>query len=121
MRTNLNSPSPQPDRSETQDRETSNRHSRRSRRPPGQRWERPVWQEVTAITVEEAEHSVRLRFPGKPDDHERQQLKDRNFGWSGSGGFWYARKTPENVAFARQIEANGFAPQDVAAFAGAEI
>lgn len=55
-----------------------------------------------AITlIENKERNlIELRFPGKPDDSTRAELKAAKWRWFGPAGCWYHRDNPENRAFA---------------------
>lgn len=116
MRTNLNpnqpaNPSEQAQNSREYRRQYRGRNSYRPRRE---------YVTVTRITVENAERSVRLRFPGKPSDADRKILVDNGWTWS-RNGFWYNRRTHENEAFANNLATNGFPAPSVGQFAGSDI
>jgi len=67
--------------------------------------------QVTKTIVELTDTAVHLRFPAKPpSEHRRFLAETGGFRWS-PAGFWYHRKTQENVAFAKAIESRGF-PDD---------
>ena len=48
---------------------------------------------------------VELRFPGKPEESVRAEMKARRFRWYGPAGCWYHKHTPENLAWAQQFVA----------------
>jgi hypothetical protein len=117
MRTNLNSNSTPHQAAATNNRAYRSRYG--GRQYPA--FQRREWVTVARITVEQAERSVRIRFPDKPSDRDRDYLKLHDFSWSKSSGFWYAKLNPQNVEFALKLEAEGFPAVPVEQFVGAEI
>ena len=62
----------------------------------------PVRTTVTVITltINHERDLVELRFPGKPDEAVRSEMKAAKFRWYGPAGCWYHKHTPENRAWA---------------------
>jgi hypothetical protein len=60
---------------------------------------------VITLTVNEERDLVELRFPGKPDDDVRAEMKAAKFRWYGPAGCWYHKHTPENLAWAKDFVA----------------
>ena len=56
---------------------------------------------VITLTVNTERDLVELRFPGKPDDATRAEMKAAKFRWYGPAGCWYHKNTPENFAWAQ--------------------
>jgi hypothetical protein len=105
MRTNLNPNSANQQPSQWQQ---YRERPYRSRRFITRRIPRREWVEVNQITVEKTEFAVRIRFPEKPSDEQREHLKSAGFRWTPNGNFWYNKNSSENVAFATELETNGF-------------
>ena len=57
------------------------------------------------LTVNDARQLVELRFPGKPSDDVRAEMKAAKFRWYGPAGCWYHKHTPENLAWAQAFVA----------------
>ena len=58
-----------------------------------------------AITVTENQekNGIEIRFPDKPSEQVREQLKSHGFRWSKFQGMWYARRNPETLTFAQSL------------------
>ena len=54
-----------------------------------------------SITINDARQLVELRFPDKPDEDVRAEMKAARFRWFGPAGCWYHKHTPENLAWAQ--------------------
>lgn len=61
--------------------------------------------EGSSVTVTEnaAKNGVEIRFGSKPDSATLEALKQAGFRWSRFQGLWYARRTPEVLAFAHSL------------------
>ena len=55
------------------------------------------------LTINDARQLVELRFPGKPDEDVRAEMKAARFRWYGPAGCWYHKHTPENLAWAQEF------------------
>jgi hypothetical protein len=55
------------------------------------------------VQLNEERQGVEVAFPSAPAAEVREGLKARGFRWSGRQGLWYARQTPERIAFAQQL------------------
>ena len=58
---------------------------------------------VITLTINADRELVELRFPGKPDDTVRAEMKAAKFRWYGPAGCWYHKHTPENLAWAQAV------------------
>jgi hypothetical protein len=56
-----------------------------------------------AVRHNEALNGVEVTFGAKPAEEVREALKGRGFRWSGRQRLWYARYTPERLAWAQQL------------------
>lgn len=56
------------------------------------------------VTENEAKNGVEIRFADKPSDEVRAALKGAGFKWSKAQGLWYARRSPETLAFAQGLQ-----------------
>ena len=65
---------------------------------------------VVTLTVNEERDLVELRFPGKPSDDVRAEMKAAKFRWYGPAGCWYHKHTPENLAWAKEFVARHAPP-----------
>jgi hypothetical protein len=52
------------------------------------------------LTLNKERGLVELRFPGKPDDDTRSEMKSVGWRWYGPAGCWYHKNTPENLDWA---------------------
>jgi hypothetical protein len=57
----------------------------------------------------EERNGVEVRFPAKPPEAVRLQLKAAGFRWSRRGGCWYNKATPDAVEFAERL-VDGISP-----------
>ena len=57
------------------------------------------------LTINTGRNLVELRFPDKPDEDVRAEMKAAKFRWYGPAGCWYHKHTPENLAWAEQFVA----------------
>lgn len=69
------------------------------------RKDRPAPPSVLTLSVNTARGLVELRFPSKPDEATRAEMKAARFRWYGPAGCWYHKHTPENFAWAQQFVA----------------
>ena len=60
---------------------------------------------VITLTINEERDLVELRFPGKPDEDVRAEMKAARFRWYGPAACWYHKHTPENLAWAQAFVA----------------
>ncbi len=60
---------------------------------------------ATGVQVNENEEKdgIEIRFPSKPDTNVIAQLHRLGFRWSPKQKLWYAKRTPERLAFARSL------------------
>lgn len=60
---------------------------------------------VDGVTVRENEErdGVEIVFPAKPSDEVRERMKALGFRWSRPQSLWYAKRTPERLAFAKSL------------------
>ena len=56
---------------------------------------------VVTLSINTGRNLVELRFPGKPDEDVRAEMKAAKFRWYGPAGCWYHKHTPENLAWAQ--------------------
>jgi hypothetical protein len=68
---------------------------------------KPVTIAVSETTIEEHPRSIYIRFHEKPSPEDRDILKASSWRYS-RRGFWYHRKTDENLKFAMRIQSEGF-------------
>ncbi|WP_010323634.1 hypothetical protein [Marinobacterium stanieri] len=59
--------------------------------------------EGVSVRLNAEKQGVEVVFSSKPGEEVRAQLKAQGFRWSRRGGFWYAKQTPERLAFARDL------------------
>ncbi len=62
---------------------------------------------ATTVRRNEALNGVEVTFGSKPSEEVRAALKERGFRWSVRQRLWYARYTPERLAWAQQLAAGG--------------
>lgn len=55
------------------------------------------------IVYNKEKNGIELHFPGKPDAAVLAELRVSDFRYHGGGRYWYAKRTPENEAFAQHI------------------
>ena len=73
-----------------------------ARKAPGSTPETPA-QPGATVTENEEKNGVELRFPSKPGESIRADLKAHGWRWSRFGKCWYKRRTPEALAYAHEI------------------
>lgn len=56
------------------------------------------------------QNGIEIKFEERPSDEVRQGLKDARFRWSQPKQLWYAKQTPEAMAFAESI---GYVPENM--------
>ena len=59
------------------------------------------------FNLNEAQNGIEIKFASKPSEEVRRGLKEARFRWSQPKQLWYARQTPEAMAFAESI---GYVP-----------
>lgn len=55
------------------------------------------------IALNDEYHGIEIRFPDKPEEGTREQLKSYGFRWSRFQGIWYAKQSPERLRFAQSL------------------
>lgn len=58
---------------------------------------------VGTVDIERADNRVRMRFPGKPSEAIRTELKRHGFRWAPSEGAWQRHDSPGALHHARRI------------------
>lgn len=62
------------------------------------------------FNLNEAQNGIEIKFASKPSEEVRRGLKEARFRWSQPKQLWYARQTPEAMAFAESI---GYVPENM--------
>lgn len=62
------------------------------------------------FNLNEAQNGIEIKFASKPSEDVRRGLKEARFRWSQPKQLWYARQTPEAMAFAESI---GYVPENM--------
>lgn len=62
------------------------------------------------FNLNEAQNGIEIKFTSKPSEEVRRGLKEARFRWSQPKQLWYARQTPEAMAFAESI---GYVPENM--------
>ncbi len=67
--------------------------------------EAPADETIGEVTISEALNRVQVRFPGKPDESTRSELKSFGFRWAPSEGAWQRKASVQAWHWARSIAA----------------
>lgn len=51
-------------------------------------------------------NGVEIKFTEKPSEKVRNRLKELGFRWSNYNGVWYAKQTPETIAYAKELSSD---------------
>ena len=62
------------------------------------------------FNLNETQNGIEIKFASKPSEEVRRGLKEARFRWSQPKQLWYARQTPEAMAFAESI---GYVPENM--------
>lgn len=62
------------------------------------------------FNLNEAQNGIEIKFSSKPSEEVRRGLKEARFRWSQPKQLWYAKQTPEAMAFAESI---GYVPENM--------
>ena len=62
------------------------------------------------FNLNEAQNGIEIKFASKPSEDVRRGLKEARFRWSQPKQLWYAKQTPEAMAFAESI---GYVPENM--------
>lgn len=62
------------------------------------------------FNLNEAQNGIEIKFASKPSEEVRRGLKEARFRWSQPKQLWYAKQTPEAMAFAESI---GYVPENM--------
>lgn len=62
------------------------------------------------FNLNEAQNGIEIKFASKPSEEVRRGLKEARFRWSQPKQLWYAKQTPEAMAFAKSI---GYVPENM--------
>ena len=62
------------------------------------------------FNLNEAQNGIEIKFTSKPSEDVRRGLKEARFRWSQPKQLWYAKQTPEAMAFAESI---GYVPENM--------
>ena len=62
------------------------------------------------FNLNEAQNGIEIKFTSKPSEEVRRGLKEARFRWSQPKQLWYAKQTPEAMAFAESI---GYVPENM--------
>lgn len=65
----------------------------------------PVSSDGVTVTENEERNGVEIRFASKPAESVRSALKANGFRWSKFQSLWYARRSPQTLAFAHKLAA----------------
>ena len=75
----------------------------KARKQPAQQKKVEAPHSGITVTENEEKDGVEIRFPGKPSEDVRSQLKENGFRWSRFSTAWYAKRNSKTLAFAYGI------------------
>jgi hypothetical protein len=70
---------------------------------PSPRQEVPATGDAPSLSVNVERSGLELRFPEKPSESIREEMKRHGWRWTRFGGCWYQRNSAENRAFAEAL------------------